>query len=134
MRIALEMRVMGGSQIYMAPQFGNRFGTCSIEVLTTLNTPRAEWQSFMQQITDAWMKLSDSTGKPLNVRPHWAKQWEGLAFDGLPVIEYLKTRAYRDQIPKFKRALGEAAQAGGCSLVDLKARFSNPLLDDLFDL
>ena len=44
MRIALEMRVMGGSQIYMAPQFGNRFGTCSIEVLTTLNTPDAEFE------------------------------------------------------------------------------------------
>jgi hypothetical protein len=132
MRIALEMRVMGGSEVFLAPQYGNRFGTCSIEVLTTLNTKKEDWLSFMQEVTDAWMKLRDGNGAPLNIRPHWAKQWEGLTFDGKPAVDYLKT-AYREPILEFKKRLAAVASSQGYSTADLKARFSNPLLDDLFE-
>ncbi len=35
LRVALEMRIMGGSDITMAPQHSNPHGTCSIEILPT---------------------------------------------------------------------------------------------------
>lgn len=134
MRVALEMRITAGSNIIMAPQFGNHFGTCSIEVLTTLNVPREEWLAFMQEVTTAWDSYTDPAGNPLNVRPHWAKQWQNLVFRGMSVNDYLRTVAYKDRIPEFKARLQEIAQAGGYTLADLQRTFSNPLLDDVFEL
>jgi hypothetical protein len=132
MRIALEMRVMGGSNVTMAPQYGNSFGTCSIEVLTNLNTPQDEWLSYMQQITDKWTSYTDSHGAKLNVRPHWAKQWKDLTFFGQPVEQYLASQAYKDRLPEFGNTLAAIASAGGYTLATLKQRFSNPLLDTIF--
>jgi hypothetical protein len=36
MRLTLEMRIMGGSGVTMAPQYGNDLGTCSYNVLSNL--------------------------------------------------------------------------------------------------
>lgn len=76
MRIALEMRIMGGSDVTLAPQEGN-WGTASIEVLTTMAAADQPglWENFVQKIIDKWMNLEDSSGVKLNVRPHWAKEW-----------------------------------------------------------
>jgi hypothetical protein len=131
MRVALEMRIMGGSGITMAPQHGNRFGTCSIEVLTHLRTPAREWRKFMQDITKLWMSYKDSDGRPLNVRPHWAKQWQGITFRGRPAVRHLRNRAYAARIPEFRAGLHAIAKQGGYTARDLRM-FSNPLLDDLF--
>lgn len=133
MRIALEMRIMGDSTITMAPQFGNRLGTCSIEVLTNLNVDEADWRAFAQEICDAWDSHTDPDGTPLNVRPHWAKQWGGLTFRQMPVNAYLKTIAYTDRIPEFRRALAAVCRAGGYTLQDIRQRFANPLLTDLLE-
>jgi len=132
MRIALEMRITADSGVTMAPQFGNRWGTCSIEVLTNLNGPADAWQHFMQEIADQWCACTDADGQPLNVRPHWAKLWRGLQFHGQPAVQYLRTVAYRDRIPEFGQALARAAAAGGTTLAQARALFSNPLLDELF--
>lgn len=132
MRIALEMRIMGGSNITMAPQYGNSLGTCSIEVLTNLNVDPKEWLAFMQEIADKWTSYKDPAGNRLNVRPHWAKQWQGLEIHGTPVNQYLREIAYQDQIPAFKASLQAVADAGGYSLADLQRLFSNPLLNDIF--
>ena len=131
MRVTLEMRVMGGSDILMAPEYGNSLGTCSIEVLTNLRTPTAEWTRFMQDLTDLWMSYKDPRGRPLNVRPHWAKQWQGIRFRDQDGIGYLRDRAYAARIPRFRAALRRIAKQGGYSASDLRM-FSNPLLDDLF--
>lgn len=75
MRLTLEMRVMGPSDIIMAPQAGNKFGTASIEVLTNLAAGTdGSWRPFVQTIVDAWSSYTVN-GKKLNVRPHWAKEW-----------------------------------------------------------
>ena len=47
--------------------------------------------------------MRTSAGKPLNVRPHWAKQWEGLTIKRKgekrkEIIDYLKEDAYRSNI------------------------------------
>ncbi len=132
MKITLEMRVMGGSDITMAPQHGNDLGTCSIEVLTTLNSEPAAWLAFMQDLTDLWDSYRDPAGNRLNVRPHWAKQWQGLQFRGLTDTEYLKTVAYRDRVPEFRSQLLRVAAAGGYTLADIRARFTNPLIEHVF--
>jgi len=131
MRVALEMRIMGGSDITLAPQHGNRLGTCSIEVLTTLRTPAREWRRFMQDIVDLWMSYKDPDGRPLNVRPHWVKQWQGLTYRDRPAISHLRNRAYAARIPEFRAGLRAIARQGGYTTRDLRL-FSNPLLDDLF--
>jgi hypothetical protein len=131
MRVTLEMRVMGGSGTTMAPQYGNRFGTCSIEILTNLITPASEWKSFMQQIADLWLSYRDHRGRPLNVRPHWAKQWQDVTYRGMPAVEYLRDHAYKTRIPEFRRGLRAIARQGGYEARDLRM-FSNPLLDELF--
>jgi hypothetical protein len=130
MRVALEMRIMGGSKITMAPQYGNRFGTCSIEVLTNEATPAREWTRFMQDIADLWTSYSDPRGRPLNVRPHWAKQWQDVTLRDRPAVSYLRDRAYAARIPKFRAGLRAIAKRGGYTSSDLRM-FSTPLLDEL---
>jgi hypothetical protein len=130
MRVALEMRIMSGSGVTMAPQNGN-LATCSIEVLTTPITPHQEWGPFMQDIVNLWTSYSDAHGVALNVRPHWAKQWQELRFRGRPAVEYLRDVAYADRIPEFRTALQKIAAEGGSPPAALRL-FSNPLLDELF--
>lgn len=133
MRLTLEMRITGDSNIHMAPQHGNQHGTCSIEILTPANVPRSEWLHFLQEICDRWDSYTDAQGRPLNARPHWAKEWQGLTMRGRPIIEHLKQDAYRDQIPKFKTGLAAIAAAGGYGLDQIRDRFANPLLEEIFE-
>ena len=108
LRMCMEMRIMGGSDILMAAQHGNKNGTCSIEVLTPQNLSTDDWLSFCQEVTNKWLSLSGSDGKPLNARPHWAKQWNignNLKARDKQMEEYLTEDAYKDQIPKFGQQL-----------------------------
>jgi len=134
MRIALEMRLTGGSQILLAPQRGNNLGTISIEVLTTTITPEAAWRSFMQQVTDRWTSYrSSEKGEPyLNARPHWAKEWQGLLVRGKPIESYLRKTAYKDERKEFVKILEELVKKRGSTLEETRKRFGNPLLERLF--
>jgi hypothetical protein len=131
MRVALEMRIMGGSEVTMAPQHGNSLGTCAIEVLTNEETPEPQWTRFKQDIADLWTSYRDASGHRLNVRPHWAKEWQGITLHDRPAISYLREHAYADSIPHFRDSLRTIAQQGGYTVKDLRV-FSNPLLDRLF--
>jgi hypothetical protein len=76
MRLTMELRIMAGSDIIMAPQRGNEWGTASIEVLSLPDAVAdGEWAGFCQKVSDLWMGYKDAEGKLLNVRPHWAKEW-----------------------------------------------------------
>ena len=132
LRVALEMRIMGGSDITMAPQHGNRLGTCSIEILTNLITPHPQWTRFKQDIANLWTSYKDPSGRRLNVRPHWAKEWQGLTLHRQPAASYLREHAYADSIPRFRAGLRAIAKQGGYTTRDLRM-FSNPLLDHLLD-
>jgi hypothetical protein len=131
MRVALEMRIMGGSEITMAPQRGNTFGTCAIEVLTNEITPNRQWARFKQELANLWTSYKDPSSRPLNVRPHWAKEWQGITMHDRPIVSYLRDHAYADSIPRFRDSLRAIALQGGYTANDLRM-FSNPLLDDLF--
>jgi hypothetical protein len=133
-RLALEMRVMGGSGITMAPQLGFKNGTCSIEVLTSPQTPYQAWVDFMNDISDLWHSYTDPiTGNPLIVRSHWAKQWQDLRLgpNKVPAVEYYHDVVYAEAIPKFREQLQAIASAGGYSEEDMKNRFSNSVLRTL---
>lgn len=136
LRVALEMRVMGGSNVIMAPQYGNKHGTCSIEVLTTPEVSASDWAAFMQEVATIWYsyqkEYKDHEGKPINVRSHWAKQWETLTFDGASAVEYFRTHSYKERIPEFLEGIKTVAKAGGYKIGDLQERFSTPLLDRIF--
>lgn len=130
MRLTLEMRIMGGSDLIMAPQSGNRWGTASIEVLSIMDAVSDdEWFPFMQRVADLWLSYKDADGALLNVRPHWAKEWENINMRGLPARQYLKEHAYKDAIPEFKSVLADIGKGQGWELKDIQARFSNELWD-----
>lgn len=74
MRLTLELRIMGGSDMLMAPQYHNEHGTASIEILSVLNAVPEEWEEFKQKVADIWMSY-EVNGTKLNARPHWAKEW-----------------------------------------------------------
>ena len=74
MRLTLELRIMGGSDILMAPQRGNDLGTASIEILTVPGAVPDQWEKFKQEVADIWMGY-EVNGAKLNARPHWAKEW-----------------------------------------------------------
>ena len=54
-----------------------------------------------------------------------------IKFRGLPARQFLKTDAYKDQIPQFKAVLADIGKTQGWVLDDLKARFSNMLWDEI---
>ena len=71
--MALELRVMGGSQVLMAPQFGNKHGTLAIEPVSTRIVHKEVWEDFKVELAKVWMKYRDHDGSLLKSRVHWAK-------------------------------------------------------------
>lgn len=129
MRMPLEMRIMGGSDVILAPQRGNDHGTCSIEVLTLHNANRI-WPEFAQEVLDKWMTTSQHY--KLNTRPHWAKEWYTMEVNGKPWFNHLKNDVYKDAIAEFLSVLSDIGKEAGFTLEDLKARFSNDYFDRMF--
>ncbi|CAL1712310.1 unnamed protein product [Somion occarium] len=131
-RVALEMRLTGGSNVLLAPQRGNA-GTVSIEVLTTLITPKDDWQTFMQQIADKWTSydLKDENGNTLYPRPHWAKQWGGLQIHGKPIERYFREDAYKDAFSEFRKTFGNIVTSRGSSVDETLKMFGTVTMERL---
>ncbi|KAF2746840.1 hypothetical protein M011DRAFT_67900 [Sporormia fimetaria CBS 119925] len=126
MRLALEMRIMSNSDLYLAPQRGNDLGTLSIEVLTLPDAVTDdEWQGFAQRVVDLWVGLGG------NVRPHWAKEWERFEFRGMESRRYMKEVAFKEEIPMFRDVLERIGEKHGWTLEQVRKRFSNQLWDVL---
>lgn len=121
-RVGLEMRLTGGSDVLLAPQRGNTNGTVSIEVLTTLTTPKDDWASFLQLIADKWTSYKDENGSLLKAPPHWAKQWSGLKVNKKPVEQFFEEDAYKDAF---------VVDARGSTVKETRARFGNSTLERL---
>jgi hypothetical protein len=119
MLVTIEMRVMGGSNIIMAPQYGNKY-TLAIEILSDMSISHEEWISFC----DLTMPIFDAyTSFP--ARPHWAKEWEPVSKQGHRGLDWIKP-LYMAQIRAFKdchKLLG----------TDPYHMFSNNLFDRLFE-
>ena len=72
--LTLEGRVMSYSDVLMAPQYGNKHGTVSIEVLSTRIVPKKTWEDFKVKLAKKWMSYTDHDGTPLHGRVDWAKE------------------------------------------------------------
>ena len=72
--LTLEGRVMSHSDVLMAPQYGNKHGTVSIEILSTRIVPKKTWEDFKVKLAKKWMSYTDHDGTPLHARVHWAKE------------------------------------------------------------
>ncbi|KAK6587205.1 hypothetical protein PZA11_000495 [Diplocarpon coronariae] len=75
------------------------------------------------------MGYGDAHGALLDVRPHWAREWESINMRGQPAWQYLKEYAYKDAIPEFKSTLASVGAGQGWGLTDIQERFSNELCD-----
>lgn len=125
------MRLTGSSNVLLAPQTNNTFGTASIEVLTTLTTPTKVWKSFCQEVADLWTSYRDKDGNLLNARPHWAKQWQGLTVHGKPIERYMKEDAFKSQFEEFRNGIETITSRRGSSTDQTLERFGNKLLQQL---
>jgi hypothetical protein len=150
MKLLLEMRIMGQSDLILAPYHGNSLGTCSIGVLSVPKyessfkdqieemvgrQPRDEqWEDFLQKVSDTWFAIGAPTNErkeKLNIRPHIAKEWDGLKFGGMDARVYLRKVAYKDQIATFKSIVGEIGKVQGWTIEEMKKTFSNELFDEM---
>ena len=68
----------------------------------------------------------------VNANFHWYR--DKLQYDGKPWRQHLKEVAYKEAIPEFKGVLAQIGKFQGWEILDIKARFSNELLDYLFFL
>ncbi|KAI4728000.1 hypothetical protein E4T49_04188 [Aureobasidium sp. EXF-10728] len=120
MRLAMDMRITGDSDIIMAPQRGNIHGTVALEVgSVTDSVTEEEWQTFCQGLVDALTPLAP-------------EEWVKMRFGGLPACEYVRTVAFKNEIPECLATLERIGKRQGWTLKDLHKRFSNTLLDDIF--
>jgi hypothetical protein len=56
---------------------------------------------------------------------------EKINMRGKPARQYLKTEAYKDQIPQFKAVLAAIGKTQDWGLKDIQARFSNEMWDEI---
>ena len=70
----LEMRAIGDSDCFMAPNKGNKNGTITIEILSTKLIKNEIWEDFMTKVSSKILTYTDHDNKTLNTRFHWAKQ------------------------------------------------------------
>jgi len=131
MRIALEMRVFGKSEMILAPQRGNE-ATAAIEVLTNPITNRKDWMEFIEDLVNEWASLTHPiTGKRLNVRPHWAKEWPRRIL-GAPTKHYLHS-VYKDVSVEFNEQLAEISKEGGYELEEMLSMFGNDTMLEILN-
>ncbi len=135
-RMPLEMRIMAGSNVTLAPQRGHKLGTCAIEILSLHNVADI-WPSYAQGVLDKWASYKDTEGRAVPVRPHWAKEWYGYTVKGRPWQEVLRDEesangGFKKEIAEWRGLVGRLAGRDGWTTLDARRRFGNEALDWLF--
>ena len=101
--------------------------------MSTSVVPEHVWEDFKVKLANKWASYTDFEGKPLKMRPHWAKEnprelvYDGKTYTG---TEYIKMM-YEDEFKEFRDHLREVCDQGGYAISDLKDRFSNHYLDNV---
>ena len=130
--MALELRVMGGSNVLMAPQFGNKHGTLAIEPVSTRIVHKEVWEDFKEELAKVWMNYKDYDGTPLLSRVHWAKESpRSVTIDDVKhdTIEYWQ-KIYGQNMIQFFSILDSLSE--DVYIQDIFNLFSNKYLDKLF--
>ena len=130
--MALELRIMGGSNVLMAPQFGNKHGTLAIEPVSTRIVHKEVWEDFKEKLAKVWMSYKDYDGTPLQTRVHWAKESpRSVTIDETKqdTVEYWHS-LYKDNMDQLFHILETLSE--NISVKDIFNLFSNQYLDSLF--
>merc|ERR1719167_1982031 len=130
--MALELRVMGGSDVLMAPQFGNKHGTLSIEPVSTRIVHKEVWEDFKDELAKVWMSYKEFDGSPLLSRVHWAKESpRSVTIDEVKydTVEYWH-KIYAENMKEFFAIFDSLTE--GVTIGDINRLFSNFYLDSLF--
>ncbi|KAJ3028787.1 UNVERIFIED_CONTAM: hypothetical protein HDU68_000910 [Siphonaria sp. JEL0065] len=130
-RIAVEMRVTGPSDVILAPQRGNKFGTCSIEILQLAETnpeEKALWKQVKQRVFDAWLQVAKEYGVENGLLPHFAKDWSDLKVDGVEYETYLREQLFKDRIVEFRNIVDKIGADRGFTVEQTVDKFSNDYL------
>ncbi|KAK5046826.1 hypothetical protein LTR84_007180 [Exophiala bonariae] len=134
-RMPLEMRIMGNSNITLAPQRGYTLGTCSIEIVTLSNTADI-WPAYAQKVLDRWSNYKDERGNGIPVRPHWAKEWYGYTMRGRRWEDFLKEEeaengGFKAEFEEWRDIVGQLASRDGWDIEIARDMFGNEVLNEL---
>eukprot|EP01130_Rhizamoeba_saxonica_P003923 TRINITY_DN1621_c0_g1_i2.p1 TRINITY_DN1621_c0_g1~~TRINITY_DN1621_c0_g1_i2.p1 ORF type:complete len:457 (-),score=103.25 TRINITY_DN1621_c0_g1_i2:101-1471(-) len=122
MNLTIELRVMAGSKVLMAPQFGNKY-TCAIEALALHKVNEEGWQWYKETLTNIWYEVAQKYG--VRILPHWAKEHANMMGDQT-MIEYIKSTC-KDRMGVFLSTMGDNV-AGNFKM------FGNAYFRDLFGI
>lgn len=89
--LAVHCRITGGSQAWLAPDYGRK--TCYIEVATLRVTPERVRREFFRELEERWADLPGA-------RPHWGKhfeRWQELRWLYPKMDEFLRVREEWDR-------------------------------------
>ena len=127
----LEMRIMGDSNIILAPQRGNKHGTVTIEILSWKLCDEQVWENFMSKVSSKLLSYKDCNNIRLNSRFHWAKQIpKQCAVNGEEATGHQYNRqVHALALEEFCQVLDDIAPGGRFEALQL---FGNETLNDLF--
>jgi len=128
--LALEARMMAGSDLLMAAQYGNSY-SLAIEVASSPLVPEELWEEFKNAIAVNWKNYYDNDGNLLKVRPHWAKEVPHSVGDQ-DIFEYMR-EVYSDQIPAYVAGMKKMMTYSGSNITDTLHMFSTKYLDHIFE-
>merc|ERR1711915_1134827 len=128
--LALEMRMMAGSDMLMAAQYGNKW-SLAIEVASSPLVPENIWEDFKNALATKWKNYKDKDGNSLRVRPHWAKEFPHMVGDQ-DIFSYMRDM-YADQIPAYVEGVKNLMAATNGNLTQTLQTFSTKYLDIIFD-
>lgn len=130
--MALELRIMSGSEVTLAPQYGNKHGTLSIEPVATRMVEKEVWEDFKEELAKIWMSYQDFDGTPLNCRTHWAKENPRSVYvngEKEQTMRYWQ-KVYNVRMKEFFDDLDGLTE--GVTVEDLNKVFSNNYFDEMF--
>ena len=127
----LEMRIMGDSDILLAPSKGNKHGTVTIEILSTKLIDDQIWEQFMQKLASKILSYKDHNNDLLKSRFHWAKQIpKQFMIDGQQKkADQYHSEIYASEMDEFCQVLDEISPGGRAKAFEL---FGNKKLEAMF--
>jgi len=130
MDLAMENRMMAGSDMLMAAQYGNK-RSLAIEIASSPLVPEDLWLDFKNALATKWKNYYDREGNRLKVRPHWAKEFPQVVGDQ-DIYEYMR-EVYADQIPAYVEGVKKLMKQTNGNLTHTIKTFSTKYLDTIFE-
>jgi len=128
--LALENRMMSGSEMLMSAQYGNKW-SLAIEAASSPLVPEHIWEDFKNALAAKWKNYHDKDGNRLKVRPHWAKEFPHMVGEQ-DIYDYMR-EVYADQIPAYVEGVKHLMEVTNGNLTHTLKTFSTKYLDQIFE-